>query len=86
MAVSRRQRASVYQFERRKRIALVFLTVLAGALAVANLGVYLWAIESDQTRLAVFIQAFEFGLILFTVFLGVLLASPSFKSLKAQYE
>jgi len=62
--------------ERRKRAALIALTVIAAALAVANLGVYLWAIDYDKARLAIFVQAFEFSLILFSVFLGVLLATP----------
>lgn len=68
--------------ERRKRIALIVLTVITAALSIANLGVYLWAIEYDKARLAVFLNSFEFSLILFSVFLGVLLATPSFQAIK----
>ena len=67
--------------ERRKRIALIVLTVITAALSVANLGLYLWAIEYDKGRLAVFLNSFEFSLILFSVFLGVLLATPSFQAI-----
>jgi len=66
--------------ERRKRIALIALTVITAALSVANLGVYLWAIENDRGRLGVFVNSFEISIILFTVFLGVLLATPSIQA------
>jgi hypothetical protein len=69
--------------DRRKRIALIVLTVLTAALSIANLGVYLWAIDYDRGRLAIFLNSFEISIILFSVFLGVLLATPSLKPIKA---
>jgi cadmium resistance protein CadD (predicted permease) len=69
--------------ERRKRIALIALTVITAASSIANLGVYLWSIENDKGRLAIFLNSFEISVILFTVFLGVLLATPSINSIDA---
>lgn len=81
--MSKRKVVDINTRERRKRIALIVLTVITAALSIANLGVYLWAIENDRGRLGVFLNSFEFSLILFSVFLGVLLATPSFQSIKA---
>lgn len=74
--------SSYYALERKKRVALVALTVIAAACMITSVGVYLWSIETDQPRLAVFINAFGYSTILFSVFLGLVLATPSFKMLK----
>ena len=71
-----------YPGERKKRAALVSLTVIAAACMVVSVGVYLWSIETDKPRLAVFINAFGYSTILFSVFLGLVLATPSFKALE----
>lgn len=70
--------------ERRKRIGLVALTVITAVIALANLGVYLWAIENDKGRLAVILNSFQFSVLLLSVFLGVLLGTPG-KLMRTRY-
>lgn len=68
---------SLSKKEKRKRDSLIALTVISAAFVIANVSAYLWAVLNDATRAAVFLQAGQFSIVLFSVFLGLILATPS---------
>lgn len=62
----------------RKKKALIALVVLSGAALLATLASYIWAALTQRPVIETSVRsAFELCTIIFTVLLGVLLATPN---------